>query len=511
MNKITLKTDVLKTALKTYTGDVQLKATKTKSTDVVLAESTKDLLEFLNEHYPLTPAQRAKVSGFLFKGEKLGEAQVKSPDSFYNKLSFLSGETEPVLELKINNKWYPILTSVQKWRTLTGWIVGVAIHGNLGAMQYIKNFNVGDWDFEDNSGKIVLKSITEILAKNNVRIASKESLEHCKMLNKKLPEYRSYVGKMFDASGTGLAYHDFWGWSEANIGHKDSPVPIIIEPLLENRYAHHEMNGGGESWQLPFVRVFSLKHKEYMFVDIEDLQAHIFHPEDKEKIVLPKHMLTALDGVFNAKQDNIFGDLFHGRHGGIVVLANGPSGVGKTLTAEVFAEFQGRPLYTMEMSEVGTSLKEVEVNLQRIFARAKKWNAVLLFDEADIFLSERVSSDLERSAIVGIFLRLLDYYEGTFFLTTNRGSEIDKAFKGRVTLYLNYPALTDEIRKSIWKKMIAASGLTVKIRNVTWDQIASEDLNGRQIRNQVRLLRLMYPNNVLTTEDVLNSLDFAAR
>jgi SpoVK/Ycf46/Vps4 family AAA+-type ATPase len=222
-------------------------------------------------------------------------------------------------------------------------------------------------------------------------------------------------------------------------------------------------------------------------------------------------MMTALDSIFNSNQETLFGDIFHGRHGGIVVLANGPSGVGKTLTAEVFAEFQKRPLYSMEMSEIGTSVKEVEANLQRIFARAKKWNAVLLFDEADIFLSERVASDLERSAIVGIFLRLLDYYEGTFFLTTNRGDGIDKAFRSRVTLYLNYPELSPQTRKTIWQSMIAAAGLNVTEDNVSWDDISEEGLNGRQVRNQVRLLKLMYPDNQLKTSDIISSLEFTAR
>jgi SpoVK/Ycf46/Vps4 family AAA+-type ATPase len=253
-----------------------------------------------------------------------------------------------------------------------------------------------------------------------------------------------------------------------------------------------------------------MKHKQYLYVDIGNLKEHVFHQEGREKIVLPEKMRVALNSIFNAKQDAIFGDLFHGRHGGIVVLANGPSGVGKTLTAEVFAEYQKRPLYTMEMGEIGTSLKEVEANLQRIFARAKKWNAVLLFDEADIFLSERVASDLERSAIVGIFLRLLDYYEGTFFLTTNRGDGIDKAFKSRVTLYLDYPELSPEIRKIIWTNMLGAAAIEVT-EDASWDVVSKAPLNGRQIRNQVRLLKLMYPDNKVKTSSIMESLEFTTR
>jgi len=75
-----------------------------------------------------------------------------------------------------------------------------------------------------------------------------------------------------------------------------------------------------------------------------------------------------------------------------------------------------------------------------VFARVTRWNAVLQFDECEIFLSKR-GQDLERSAIVGIFLRLLDYYEGILFLTSNRPEVIDEAILSRVMLRLTYPGL----------------------------------------------------------------------
>jgi hypothetical protein len=324
-------------------------------------------------------------------------------------------------------------------------------------------------------------------------------------------EYKNQSNNVFDVYGIGLNYHQWWGWEDVVIGWPNAPTTAIVEPQLEDQYARHgDPDVDNSIWHLPFIRVFSLKHKAYVYVDVEDVKPHVFHPESKNKIVLPAKMMVALDSIFNSNQETLFGDIFHGRHGGIVVLANGPSGVGKTLTAEVFAEFQKRPLYSMEMSEIGTTVKEVEANLQRIFARAKKWNAVLLFDEADIFLSERVASDLERSAIVGIFLRLLDYYEGTFFLTTNRGEGIDKAFRSRVTLYLNYPELSAETRKTIWQSMVKAADLHIS-EDIGWDRVSTEALNGRQIRNQVRLLKLMFPDGNLKTSDIISSLEFTAR
>ena len=512
-SNIALKTDLLKEIVKAYDKTLPITLGADKKTVIEFSDANKDLLEFLQENIPLTAAQSNSLSKWLYPqinpGEKLGDVTASSPNEFFRKIAFMNSEVDPVIEIKIANKWYPVMATVSKFKSFFGdHIVELTYRAKLGALNFNKRFMIGKWDFTDDYDKPWKRTFNEVLEKRGIRAASKESVEKAKEQNAAILSFADKTNQVFDAWGTGITYHEWWGFDDINVGWKDSPSTVIVEPLLENRYADREIDQQTE-WHLPFVRVFSMKHKSYIYVDIESMKKHEYFREGKDKIVLPQKMMTALNSIFNAKRENIFGDLFHGRHGGIVVLANGPSGVGKTLTAEVFAEFQERPLYSMEMSEIGTSVKEVEANLQRIFARAKKWNAVLLFDEADIFLSEREASDLERSAIVGIFLRLLDYYEGTFFLTTNRGEGIDKAFKSRVTLYLNYPALSNETRRTIWQSMLSAANVNV-VPDVSWDEVAAKPLNGRQIRNQVRLLKLMYPGNTIATSNIIDSLEFAA-
>jgi hypothetical protein len=51
-------------------------------------------------------------------------------------------------------------------------------------------------------------------------------------------------------------------------------------------------------------------------------------------------------------------------------------------------------------SDIGTVPDEIEENLSRNFQRAKRWNAVLLIDEADVFLANRTINDLHRSSLV---------------------------------------------------------------------------------------------------------------
>jgi len=54
---------------------------------------------------------------------------------------------------------------------------------------------------------------------------------------------------------------------------------------------------------------------------------------------------------------------------------------------------------------------------------------VLLLDEADVFLYQRGSNDVMRNALVSIFLRQLEYYQGILFLTTNMIAQCDMAFE----------------------------------------------------------------------------------
>jgi len=87
---------------------------------------------------------------------------------------------------------------------------------------------------------------------------------------------------------------------------------------------------------------------------------------------------------------------------------HGPPGTGKTLTAEAIAELLKRPLYSVSVGELGTTVEKLEEKLREILEVAHLWNAVILLDEADIFLEKRSDNDIHRNAMVGIFLRLLE-------------------------------------------------------------------------------------------------------
>ena len=165
----------------------------------------------------------------------------------------------------------------------------------------------------------------------------------------------------------------------------------------------------------------------------------------------------------------------------------GPPGVGKTLTAEAVAEVTKRPLYTISSGELGADPEDVHEKLKVVLEIAELWNAVLLLDEADVFLAERNDTDLSRNAITSIFLRELEYYQGILILTTNRLKTFDVAFESRIHFCLEYPDLDHTARQTVWKSFIAKTKLNTKVKvdldEDTIQRLAELELNGRQIKN----------------------------
>ncbi|KAI9699206.1 MAG: hypothetical protein M1820_007285 [Bogoriella megaspora] len=147
-------------------------------------------------------------------------------------------------------------------------------------------------------------------------------------------------------------------------------------------------------------------------------------------------------------------DLIRDKGKGVIILLHGVPGVGKTSTAECVAESNNRPLLPITCGDLGLTPRDVECKLQTSFELAQAWDCILLLDEADIFLSQRTVDNIERNALVSVFLRVLEYYEGILFLTTNRVGAFDEAFKSRIHMALYYPPLSWQQTEGIWKSHI---------------------------------------------------------
>ncbi|KAK6068116.1 hypothetical protein SCUP515_09761 [Seiridium cupressi] len=193
-------------------------------------------------------------------------------------------------------------------------------------------------------------------------------------------------------------------------------------------------------------------------------------------------------------------DIVRNKAQGICILLHGPPGVGKTSTAETIAAYTKRPLYSITCGDMGLYPSAMEERLEKHFALANKWGCVLLLDEADVFLMARDWQDVDRNSSVSVFLRLLEYYSGILFLTTNRVGVIDEAFKSRIHVSLRYPSLGLLETKKIWENLLNRIERDNETRTVkvAFDRITllawaeahyktceptKTTWNGRQIRN----------------------------
>ncbi|KAL6695116.1 P-loop containing nucleoside triphosphate hydrolase protein [Trichoderma pleuroticola] len=176
-------------------------------------------------------------------------------------------------------------------------------------------------------------------------------------------------------------------------------------------------------------------------------------------------------------------DIVKGKGKGLIILLHGAPGVGKTSTAECVAANAGRPLLPITCGDLGgISAKEVEQNLENFFDLARKWNCVLLLDEADVFLSTRDGGDIRQTSLVSVFLRVLEYYSGILILTTNRVGSFDEAIKSRVHCALYYPPLDQKQSLKIWKMNLA----TLEERNKEPDSSMSVRFNRKEIEEYAR-------------------------
>ncbi|KAJ9144054.1 P-loop containing nucleoside triphosphate hydrolase protein [Pleurostoma richardsiae] len=244
----------------------------------------------------------------------------------------------------------------------------------------------------------------------------------------------------------------------------------------------------------PWVRGLNLKTKQWARFLVDDLSPIIWNDAAFDHLVHPGNAKElAWSFVENkALAANTFDDFVQDKGRGLIILMFGPPGVGKTYTAEAVAERSRVPLYSMSAGTLGTKPKFVEAALDRALDLCKLWNAMLLLDEADVFLGARTTTDLARNELVAVFLTKLEYYQGICFLTTNRMSSIDHAFQSRVDLFLPYQDLTAATRRRVWEGFIDRAGRDkFAVSAADLDKLAEVKLNGREIKNLVKSANLL--------------------
>ncbi|CVL10632.1 related to TOB3 (member of AAA-ATPase family) [Fusarium proliferatum] len=223
---------------------------------------------------------------------------------------------------------------------------------------------------------------------------------------------------------------------------------------------------------------YALKNKLWVYFYVEDIEpitwndqaySHLVFDEQQKDLVLSfveNHSLA--NGVNTAMEDVIVG-----KGQGLIMLLSGPPGTGKTLMAEAIADRTHRPLFYLQAEDLGINAAALGANIKKVFEMATEWNAVILLDEADVFMAERNPNDIHRNELVSIFLRELEYYRGIIFLTTNLYHTIDTAFRSRVSLHLLFKSLIREARETVWRKFLQRLPESNRITDVTDESTAT--------------------------------------
>ena len=330
---------------------------------------------------------------------------------------------------------------------------GFALDGN-----YKPHFGVNEKAHRFYPQIVANRRVADILAAEGIykeSVALREA--HLKSLERHREVTQDAFAKQFRV--TGAVYH-YEGENYQRRGQELSARKVIHDldskdyaPAQRNAesYLFAEGDGLGLLPEHPVVKVFDLRTHEFFWVHADNMEPHSYDKSLREKLILPPTHRDLLD-VLTTDLGAFVNDFVEGKSAGNVILCKGIPGVGKTLTAEVYAELIERPLYSIHSGALGTTAEAIEENLKVIFQRGSRWNCVLLLDEADVFVVQR-GNNIEQNAIVAEFLRTLEYFDGLLFMTTNRPDDIDEAIISRCAAIINYAPPTAPDAAAIWGVM----------------------------------------------------------
>ncbi|KAI1500145.1 P-loop containing nucleoside triphosphate hydrolase protein [Biscogniauxia marginata] len=247
---------------------------------------------------------------------------------------------------------------------------------------------------------------------------------------------------------------------------------------------------------------FVLSERRWGHFNVEHLQEIKYDKEAFKYLVLDdeiKLTVKSLVGKFASAQGQVSpwpNDFVKNKGQGRIFLLHGSPGVGKTCTVECVAELTRRPLISLTSGDLSTNSLQVEKGLEYFLELGERFGALVLLDEADVYLESRRPQDVARNGLVSVFLRALEYYQGVLFLTTNRVRTFDAAFTSRIHVALHYGPLADADREKIWlggfERLERDSGGRARARASARDYVrAGRDVralrwNGREIRNALQ-------------------------
>lgn len=368
---------------------------------------------------------------------------------------------------------------------------------------------------------VVGMTVEEILRNSNIVAETAELRAAYTQETEKFKKWFRSIGKQLIANGDGdfeSTNADSW-WRKQTISFGLVNERVVIDVKSEGSKEEAEDDGEDEDayesamWKHkvvneetseeeevseplelpvhPYLRVFVLRKHMQMTLHISALSRYKYDKKMIKRLVIDEQRKALVKLLMNHKASS-YKDIIQAKAGGAVVLLCGPPGVGKTLTAEVFAESEKRALYSVQCSQLGVTPEELEDELLKVLSRAARWKAVLLLDEADVYIRQR-GQDVNQNAMVGVFLRVLEYQNAVMFMTTNRPQDVDDAVSSRCVAKLMYkkPSVAELVK--IWNVLTRTAGVKLDANETLRIANAHSDCSGRDVKQLLKLAMLVTP------------------
>jgi hypothetical protein len=130
----------------------------------------------------------------------------------------------------------------------------------------------------------------------------------------------------------------------------------------------------------------------------------------------PQNRPDFVQGKGEARVILLHGKITNDREVKLLTLSSGQPGSGKTYTvgkstasswyrnaanfSESIAKETKRPMLSLTVADLGTKEEILERRLSSWFRLAETWKAIMLLDEADVFLEDRKHGELQRNCLV---------------------------------------------------------------------------------------------------------------
>jgi len=191
-----------------------------------------------------------------------------------------------------------------------------------------------------------------------------------------------------------------------------------------------------------------------------------------EDIVLAPKTKEVIDNLLSQVDKNVINRLkewgIKDKKSGISakIIFYGSPGTGKTITSHAIAKNLKKPLLSFDCSKIlSMYVGESEKNVRKIFdsyyeiAKKSKTEPILLLNEADQFLSSRISGEISGSEkmhnqMQNIFLEQIEKFDGILIATTNFLENLDKAFSRRFNYKIKFEKPNEEQRLKLWEKLL---------------------------------------------------------